>query len=181
MLTEESAPFSQRAAGLSHKRRPSMLSDWLHGLLLSEQRVSEDSEQSRGDRHACVRSKCNERARCLSGRSQEDQATCLKEAGAARQERKEGKLQGTPSSPAVLERNAMQRCLNLSDKDRADCESRVKGQGIKEGSVRGGGTVTETVTTRVLPPGSQVPPDEKQIGTVPIVVPPPVFSSSPSR
>lgn len=131
-----------------------------------------DSAQSRYER---------ERARCLSGRSQEDQATCLKEAGAARQERKEGKLQGTPSSPAVLERNAMQRCLNLPDKDRADCESRVKGQGIKEGSVRGGGTVTETVTTHVLPPGSQVPPDEKQIGTVPIVVPPPVFSSSPSR
>jgi hypothetical protein len=122
-----------------------------------------------------------DRAKCLSGTSQESQATCLKESGAVLKEREQGKIQATPKDQATLKQNAMQRCTNLPAKDKADSESRVNGQGVTEGSVGGGGIVKETVTTTVQPRGSQVPPDTKQVGTLPAAVlpAPPAMSSAP--
>lgn len=91
-----------------------------------------------------------ERAACLSGRSHQDQATCLKEAGAARAEARRGGL-ATPSADFMA--NALQRCNALPDADRADCKARVAGYGTQSGSVEGGGIYRETVTRSV-----QVPP-----------------------
>lgn len=115
-----------------------------------------------------------ERAACLSGASQQDRDACLKEAGAAANERKQGKLggpndteQAQNQSAAKLQENALTRCNALPLKDRADCEVRAKGGGKVEGSVGGGGIVKETVTRKVLPPGSAVPPDSKIVGAVP--------------
>ena len=90
-----------------------------------------------------------DRADCESGRTAEDRATCLKEAGAARVERRRNTLDnsGTPVA------NATDRCKVLPAKDKADCLARVLGpiapnQSVtSSGSVAGGGVVKETVTT----------------------------------
>lgn len=90
-----------------------------------------------------------ERADCEAGRTAEDKATCLKEAGAAQVERKRHTLDnsGTPVA------NATDRCNVLPRKDKADCLARVLGP-VKSnqtvtttGSVAGGGMIKETTTT----------------------------------
>jgi hypothetical protein len=90
-----------------------------------------------------------DRANCDAGRTAEDHATCLKEAGAAFEERKRHQLdnQGTPLA------NATDRCNVLPNKDKADCLARIVGplnshQTVTtSGSVAGGGVVKETTTT----------------------------------
>jgi hypothetical protein len=90
-----------------------------------------------------------DRANCDAGRTAEDRATCLKEAGAALAERKRHGLdnQGAPLA------NATERCRALPDKDQADCLARVVGplspnqRVTTSGSVAGGGVVKETTTT----------------------------------
>jgi hypothetical protein len=90
-----------------------------------------------------------ERADCEAGRTAEDKATCLKEAGAAQVERKRHTLDnsGTPVA------NATDRCNVVPAKDKADCLARVLGP-VKSnqtvtttGSVAGGGMIKETTTT----------------------------------
>lgn len=90
-----------------------------------------------------------ERAACLSGRTNQDQATCLREAGAARVEARRGGL-NTPSADYMA--NALQRCNALPVPDRADCKARVAGYGTQSGSVEGGGIYRETVTRSVETP-----------------------------
>lgn len=93
-----------------------------------------------------------ERAACLSGRTHQDQATCLREAGAALEEARRGRL-ATP--PTDYMANALRRCEVLPADDRADCKARVAGYGTQSGSVEGGGIYRETVTRSVqLPPPS---------------------------
>lgn len=86
---------------------------------------------------------------CLSGRTQEDQATCLREARNAQAERKRGDLQ---VGSADYQRNAMARCDPLSGEDKAACQARMMGYGGTSGSVAGGGVLRE-VETVTLPPG----------------------------
>jgi hypothetical protein len=89
-----------------------------------------------------------ERARCMSGTTGQDQASCLKSAGAAYDSAKAGRLNDPNTDYRA---NAMRRCAALPAADKADCESRVDGQGISSGSVKGGGMVKETVTRTVYP------------------------------
>jgi hypothetical protein len=92
-----------------------------------------------------------ERARCMSGTTGQDQASCLRSAGAAYESIKQNKLH----DPNTAYRdNAMTRCRALPASDQADCMSRVDGEGMKSGSVKGGGDIKETVTTVPLPPKS---------------------------
>lgn len=91
-----------------------------------------------------------ERAACLSGRTQQDQATCLREANNAAAEKRKGKLD---NSGAQFDANARQRCEALTGEDRTACEARVMGYGNTSGSVGGGGVIRE-VETVVLPPGA---------------------------
>lgn len=90
-----------------------------------------------------------DRANCDAGRTAEDRATCLKEAGAAYEERKRHTLDNTGSPLA----NATDRCNNLPDKDKADCIARIVGpvapnqRVTTSGSVAGGGVIKETTTT----------------------------------
>jgi hypothetical protein len=98
-----------------------------------------------------------ERARCLSGQSQEDQKTCLREAGAALQAARSHQL--TSESPEQLAANARQRCEPLPPDDKKDCLARMNGEGTVTGSVAGGGILRELVT--VVPgvqPESAPPP-----------------------
>ena len=84
-----------------------------------------------------------DRALCLSGMSNQDRATCLKEAGAARAEAQKGGL-GDGSEPYAD--NQRKRCAQLPGSQRQDCLARMQGQGNISGSVAGGGLLRETVT-----------------------------------
>lgn len=99
-------------------------------------------------------------AKCKSGQTYEDRATCMKEAGAAQVERKRSGL----SDPASASQNAMDRCNALPGSQRNDCMAQMSGQGSTtvQGSVAGGGVLRETVIpvpagtpgSTTMPPGS---------------------------
>lgn len=83
-----------------------------------------------------------ERADCMNGNSQQDRATCMREAGAAKQEAQRGNLRDS----ADYQANASKRCAALPASEKADCERRSSGEGSVSGSVGGGGVVRELVT-----------------------------------
>jgi hypothetical protein len=87
-----------------------------------------------------------ERAACMSGQSNQDRTTCLREAGAAYAQAKQGALDDGTAQYAA---NARQRCEKLPDDDRKDCLARMKGQGTTSGSVADGGIYRELVTREV--------------------------------
>ncbi len=90
-----------------------------------------------------------DRADCEAGRTAEDRATCLREAGAAEQERKRNRLDNSGS----LRQNAIERCNLVAPQDRTDCLARIEGPTQPNqttrisGSVAGGGILRETTTT----------------------------------
>ncbi len=90
-----------------------------------------------------------EKTNCETGNTTQDKATCLKEAGAALEEKKKGKLDNSGSPVA----NATDRCNVLPAKDKADCLARIVGpvtpnqRVTTSGSVEGGGVIRETTTT----------------------------------
>jgi len=94
-----------------------------------------------------------ERARCMSGTTGQDQASCLRSAGAAYDSLKAGRLK---DPNADYRENAMRRCAALTGADRTDCESRVDGQGTSSGSVKDGGIVKETITRNVNPSNTAI-------------------------
>ncbi|MBP0598481.1 hypothetical protein J8I26_10220 [Herbaspirillum sp. LeCh32-8] len=83
-------------------------------------------------------------AACNNGTSNQDRATCLREAGAARYEAGRGNL--TDPGSAQLKENAMKRCEGLPQANRMDCEKRMNGGGVADGNARDGGIYRETVT-----------------------------------
>jgi hypothetical protein len=85
-----------------------------------------------------------ERARCISGQSNQDRATCLKEAGAALQEAKRNRLD--TSAGANLQANATARCNAQPAADREACVQRIMGAGTTQGSVEAGGLIRQTET-----------------------------------
>ena len=89
-----------------------------------------------------------ERARCLDGTSNQDRATCLKEAGAARDAARRGLLE---QGSATYRRNQMERCNALPTEEAKDCRARMRGQGTVEGSAQSGGIYRELVTREVKP------------------------------
>ena len=101
-----------------------------------------------------------ERADCDAGRTAEDRATCLKEAGAAQEERKRNGLDNAGS----MRQNAIDRCNTVAPKDKADCLARIEGPSqpsqktTTSGSVAGGGVLRETTTTTTGQPTVVVVP-----------------------
>ena len=87
---------------------------------------------------------------CLSGRTQQDQATCLQEARNARADKQRGLLD---NADARYDANAVARCDVLMGEEKAACQARVMGYGSATGSVAGGGVLRE-VETVVLPSGA---------------------------
>lgn len=96
-----------------------------------------------------------ERARCLGGSTGQDQASCLRSAGAAYQAIKQNRLHDPSTSYRA---NALARCKSLPASDQSDCESRVEGAAMSSGSVKGGGVFKETVTTTIGPSTPAGPP-----------------------
>jgi hypothetical protein len=84
-----------------------------------------------------------DRAMCESGQSQQDRATCLREAGAALAEARRGRLD---DGPAQYQKNALIRCEGLPSEERDACQARMQGQGTTRGSVAEGGIYRELVT-----------------------------------
>lgn len=122
-----------------------------------------------------------ERANCMSGRTGQSRATCLKEAAAARQEALRGNLK--TASTQELANNAMLRCQRVKEEDREDCRMMVMGQGTRDGSVESGGVlsriermVQENPTAAGAPasapsgtmrPGPDVPPPRQPKASTP--------------
>jgi hypothetical protein len=88
-----------------------------------------------------------ERAACLSGQSHQDQSTCLKEAGAALEEARRGRLD--TGQTARYQDNALLRCSVLPPEDRSACQARIQGQGTTSGSVAAGGIYRELIIREV--------------------------------
>ncbi len=86
-----------------------------------------------------------DRAACMSGQSNQERATCLREAGAALAEARRNGLTDTSDSQYV--RNRMERCVPLPPTDQEDCVRRMNGEGIVRGSVEEGGIYRELSRT----------------------------------
>lgn len=93
-----------------------------------------------------------EKAACLSGRTQQDRATCLREAQNARADKRRGILDNAGGNFAA---NAVARCAALPQDDKAACEARIQGMGTSTGSVAGGGLLYEAET--VVSPAPRQP------------------------
>ena len=86
---------------------------------------------------------------CMTGKTQQDQATCLREARNAQADKKRGVLD---NSNAQFDANAKARCDVLPGEEKAACDARLMGYGSTTGSVAAGGVLRE-VETVVLPAG----------------------------
>ena len=87
---------------------------------------------------------------CMTGKTQQDRETCLKEARNAQADKKRGVLD---NSTGQFDSNAAARCDVLAGEEKAACQARVVGYGSTTGSVAGGGVLRE-VETVVLPAGA---------------------------
>ena len=92
----------------------------------------------------------SEMAACNSGRTQQDRATCLTEVKNANAAKRAGRID---NAGGQFEANALLRCNVLKGEDKLACEARVVGYGNPQGSVAGGGVITE-VETVVVPKDS---------------------------
>ena len=97
----------------------------------------------------------HERAVCVSGRSNQDQATCLREAAAARADARRGLLDDP--SGENYRANALERCHVFSREEAMECRARVSGAGTISGSVGAGGILRELVTIEPAPLPSDRP------------------------
>ena len=103
-----------------------------------------------------------ERAVCLSGKSNQDRTTCLREAGAAFEQ---ARREGWRDDSAQNQRNERKRCEALPSAERKDCLARMQGQGTASGSAAAGGIYRELVTREVGTP--IVVPVETEVKPVP--------------
>ncbi len=107
--------------------------------------------------------------RCNAGQSNQDKATCLREAGAARDEARRNRLS---NGNQAYGNNETARCQALPAAERNDCMLQMSGQSTTtRGSIGGGGVLRETT---IVTPGAPVPAP----GTVP-VQPAPALTPNP--
>ena len=97
----------------------------------------------KGDNEAQARFR-EDRAACMSGASNQDRQTCMREAQAALAESRRGSL-STGASSDDFRANAMARCDVQPERDRADCKAMARGEGTASGSVGQGAIVREHV------------------------------------
>lgn len=82
-------------------------------------------------------------AACNSGQTNQDLATCRREAGSALSEARRGRLTDAPNQ---YQQNALQRCNAHQGEDRLACEARMGSAGTTEGSAAEGGILRQGVT-----------------------------------
>lgn len=93
--------------------------------------------------------------RCNSGQTHQDRATCLREAGAARDEARRNRLDNGQS--ANYDTNAVARCNKLPQAQREDCLRQMSSPTSVKGSVEGGGVLRETVIPVPAQPSGTMP------------------------
>lgn len=105
-----------------------------------------------------------DRAACMRADSQHERGSCLREAAAVRAQ---GKTRAPGDTPESRMHNAMKRCADLPPENKSTCERMVRGEGTVSGSVEGGGTIRELVTSvpaippmQPMPPAQPMPPPE---------------------
>ena len=111
----------------------------------------------------------SEMAACTSGMSQQDYATCMREATNAGAAKRSGKLEGASSE---LEANAVKRCEVLTGEEKIACMARIAGYGSTSGSVGGGGVVRQ-VETVVVPADASTVTIQPQTQSDIVVIPAP--------
>ena len=80
---------------------------------------------------------------CMSGNTQQDRDTCMREARNAAAEKQRGRLE----TFGAHESHAVARCdVHKTSEDRSACRARVMGMGKMEGSVAGGGMLYQAET-----------------------------------
>jgi len=124
------------------------------------------------DRSAIEAAYQRDRAACQALSPTQDRTSCLRDAGAHRAQALRTGVRGG-SSPQELERNALQRCQSHNTPEqRTICERMARGEGTSSGSVQGGGTIRELVTTEVLPAPPPPPPPPVTAPPAPMLSPP---------
>jgi hypothetical protein len=106
---------------------------------------------------------------CMTGKTQQDRDTCLREARNAQADKKRGALENAGAS---FESNAAARCDVFKGEEKAACQARMMGYGNTSGSVAGGGLLRE-VETVVMPPGDSSVTIEPKTSDPVVLVPSP--------
>ncbi|RZI44411.1 hypothetical protein EGT07_03045 [Herbaspirillum sp. HC18] len=121
-----------RSAGLKHIVKLVLASTWL--LLSATAYAANSGQQDAESRYR------DERTACAGIQDSESRAACLRDAAAAREAAKRGKLDEGQGS---YEQNALARCEALPADERDNCKRRARGEGEARGSVSGGGIIRE--------------------------------------
>ncbi|MGQ3093019.1 hypothetical protein [Roseateles sp.] len=87
-----------------------------------------------------------EKADCLTAKTTQPRDVCLREAGAAYAQARQGKLVPADDRAEQWAANALKRCQAQRGEDRELCERRVR-EGQVDGSVSGGGQI-KSLTVR---------------------------------
>lgn len=101
-------------------------------------------------------------AACKSGATSQARDTCLREAGAAKQE--SGRRNLREESPEQLQQNMLARCNRQPEAQRQSCITQMTAPTNVRGSVQGGGVLRETV---IQVPADSVPPAGAAPGMAP--------------
>ncbi len=106
----------------------------------------------------------NDVARCNAGQTNQDKATCLQEAGAAREEARRHRLTDGNTS---FKQNQLDRCKELPADKQADCVKLMTNpNSTVAGSVDSGGVLREETFTVPATPSTQGPTNvEGMVGT----------------
>ena len=89
----------------------------------------------------------SEMAACKNGTTQQSRETCMTEVRNANAAKRAGQLD---NAGGQFRANALARCNVLQGEDKMACEARVAGFGNPDGSVAGGGVITQ-IETVVMP------------------------------
>ena len=108
----------------------------------------------------------SEMAACNNGSTQQSRETCMTEVRNADAAKRGGKLD---NAGGQFEANALMRCNVLQGEDKIACEARVIGYGNPQGSVAGGGVITQ-VETVVVPATPEVINIQPQTSSDTIIV-----------
>lgn len=106
---------------------------------------------------------------CLTGRTQQDQQTCMTEVRNANAAKRAGKVDNAGGEFAS---NALKRCDVFQGEDLVACQARIVGYGQTDGSVAGGGAIRQ-VETVVVPAGATNVRVQPQTNSNIVVIPAP--------
>ena len=111
----------------------------------------------------------SEMAACKNGTTQQSRKTCMTEVHNANAAKRAGRID---NADGEFKANALLRCNVLQGEDKLACEARVAGYGSPQGSVAGGGVITE-VETVVVPKSREAINTQSQTSLDTIIVLPP--------